>query len=294
MSGCRVLLTLLGGVCTFAAVSATGQDRPQGVIKDETKVVAWTEPATRWQKASDIIGKTVESSRAESCGKIEDLIIDIPSGRAIYTIVHFEGRYAPVPSSALSLPSHAEKYVLNVAKDQLKTFSYEKDRWPDFSDRGWADQVHTHYKVTPYWAQSISSDMGYNPAWYRYTTHWQKATDLLGKEVENSQDEDLGKIEDLIIDPDRARTLFGILSHGGVLGMGDKLFAIPWSSLTTMSADHEDFILNVDKDRLKNASGFDKKNWPNFTDAKWTKELYTYYELRPYWQDFGDTNKRNP
>jgi sporulation protein YlmC with PRC-barrel domain len=100
----------------------------------------------------------------------------------------------------------------------------------------------------------------------------QKATDLMGKKVVNGSNENLGKLEDIVVDAHSGRILYGVLSFGGFLGMGDKLFAIPWESLE-LPADAKDVVLNVNKDRLKNAEGFDKSHWPNFADEQRHAEL---------------------
>jgi sporulation protein YlmC with PRC-barrel domain len=118
----------------------------------------------------------------------------------------------------------------------------------------------------------------------------QKATDLMGKKVINSSKENLGKLEDIVVDASSGRILYGVLSFGGFLGVGDKLFAIPWGSLE-LPADAKEFVLNVSKDRLKNAEGFDKSNWPNFADEAWAQKTYKYYDQTPYWQT-GDAGKK--
>lgn len=110
------------------------------------------------------------------------------------------------------------------------------------------------------------------------------ASTLTGDTVRNSKGEDLGKIEELMIDVDRGRIAYAVLSFGGFLGMGDKLFAIPWEALTIDFAEHE-FVLDVDKDVLKNAPGFDKNNWPRMADRRWAQDIYDYYGHRPYWED---------
>src|ERR1700722_19550431 len=88
------------------------------------------------------------------------------------------------------------------------------------------------------------------------------ADTVVGDQVVNLQNEDLGIIEHMMIDLESGRVAYAVLSFGGFLGMGDKLFAIPWSALALDPADHK-FILNVDKDLLKAAPGFDKDQWPN-------------------------------
>jgi sporulation protein YlmC with PRC-barrel domain len=106
---------------------------------------------------------------------------------------------------------------------------------------------------------------------------------LKGDKVVNLQDEDLGKIEDLMIDLERGRIAYAVLSFGGFLGMGDKLFAIPWDALT-VDTGNKRLVLNVDKELLKRAPGFDKNHWPDMTDPAWGAELYGYYGYRPYWE----------
>lgn len=112
---------------------------------------------------------------------------------------------------------------------------------------------------------------------------WQKSSDLIGKPVKNAQNEDLGRVEDIVVDAQSGRILYGVLSFGGFLGIGDKWFAIPWQSLN-LSGDYRNFVLNVDKERLQNAQGFDKSQWPNFADERWATENYKYYNQTPYWQ----------
>ena len=112
-----------------------------------------------------------------------------------------------------------------------------------------------------------------------------RARDLTGLTVYNSSNEDLGKIEDVVIDPDAGRIRYAVLSFGGWLGMGDKYFAIPWQRLSFISKGETRFgtekedhvVLNVSKETLKNAPGFNKDNWPNFADQNWRQIIEKHY-----------------
>ena len=108
------------------------------------------------------------------------------------------------------------------------------------------------------------------------------ADTLVGDRVVNLQNEDLGTIEHLMIDVRGGRIAYAVLSFGGFLGTGDKLFAIPWSALSLDTVDRQ-FILNVDKELLKGAPGFDKDHWPNMADHAWRSKVYTFYSAEPYW-----------
>ena len=88
------------------------------------------------------------------------------------------------------------------------------------------------------------------------------ASTLKNEKVVNAAGEDLGKMAEYLIDLQSGRIAYCVLSFGGVLGMGDKLFAVPWSALT-LDTEKKCFVLNVDKEHLKNAPGFDKDNWPD-------------------------------
>lgn len=116
----------------------------------------------------------------------------------------------------------------------------------------------------------------------RWMQNVMAADTLTGDKVVNSQKEDLGKIEHLMIDLEKGRVAYAVLSFGGFLGMGDKLFAIPWSALTIDTGEKQ-FVLDVDKQRLERAPGFDKANWPDMADHTWGAEVSKYYGAKPYW-----------
>ena len=108
------------------------------------------------------------------------------------------------------------------------------------------------------------------------------ASKLIGDPVVNPRGENLGKIEDLVIDPKNSRIDYAVLSFGGFLGMGDKLFAVPLEAMK-LSPEERRFILDVDKERLKNAPGFDKDHWPDTSDRAFGTKVYSYYGYEPRW-----------
>lgn len=111
------------------------------------------------------------------------------------------------------------------------------------------------------------------------------ASTLIGDEVKNAAGEQLGDLEEIMIDLNTGRVAYAVLSFGGFLGMGDKLFAIPWEALSVNAEDHS-LTLNVAKEKLENAPGFDEDDWPDTTakDDGWLVEVYDYYSYRPYWR----------
>lgn len=102
------------------------------------------------------------------------------------------------------------------------------------------------------------------------------AASVTGDDVVNLQEEKLGKLQDIMLDIAQGKIRYAVLSSGGFLGMGDRLFAIPWSALTLDTANKR-FLLDVDVERLKNAPGFDKDQWPNMADTSWSSTIDSYY-----------------
>ena len=109
------------------------------------------------------------------------------------------------------------------------------------------------------------------------------ADTLQGDDVVNSNGENLGEIEAIMLDVPNGRIAYAVLSFGGVMGIGEKLFAIPWRALT-LDADEKRFVLDIDKDVLKNAPGFDKDHWPEMADERWASQVHSYYNFPPYWE----------
>ncbi len=110
------------------------------------------------------------------------------------------------------------------------------------------------------------------------------SSSLCSDRVKNATGDDLGKIEDLMIDLHSGRIAYAVLSFGGFLKMGNKLFAIPWEALKLDTVKQE-FVLHIDKSRLEQATGFDKDNWPNMADPTFGSTLYRQYGFKPYWED---------
>jgi sporulation protein YlmC with PRC-barrel domain len=102
------------------------------------------------------------------------------------------------------------------------------------------------------------------------------ADTLLGNDVYNTAEEDLGDIKEFMIDMASGKVAYAVLSFGGILGMGDKLFAVPFAALK-LDTVNKRFTLDVTKDAMKNAPGFDKDKWPTMADDSWAKGLHTFY-----------------
>lgn len=106
------------------------------------------------------------------------------------------------------------------------------------------------------------------------------ADTLIGDSVVNAAEEDLGDIKEIMLDMQTGQVAYAVLAFGGFLGVGEKLFAVPWQALHLDTVNHR-FVLNVDKDRLKSAPGFDKDAWPDMGDMSWASGIHSFYGTDP-------------
>jgi hypothetical protein len=79
-----------------------------------------------------------------------------------------------------------------------------------------------------------------------------------------------------MIDMASGKVAYAVLSFGGILGMGDKLFAVPWQALK-LDTENKRFTLDVAKDALEEAPGFDKDQWPSMADPAWANRVHKFY-----------------
>lgn len=107
-----------------------------------------------------------------------------------------------------------------------------------------------------------------------------RGSDLMGREVVNRNDEELGNVEDIVIGRD-GRVTYVLVSHGGVLGMGDSLVPVPFSAVSRGSQDDENIVIDMSKKEMENAPNFAKNQWPDFEDPDYENEVHGYFGGTP-------------
>lgn len=110
------------------------------------------------------------------------------------------------------------------------------------------------------------------------------ASTITGDKVRNHEGDKLGSLEEIVIDIGTGRVAYAVLASGGFLGLGDKYFAVPWE-LLSIDTDNHEVVIDVDKEVLKDAPGFDKDDWPDVDDRTWMGDVYRYYGSEPYWEE---------
>jgi hypothetical protein len=227
-------------------------------------------------------------------------MVDLGDGRVAYAVLSFGGflglgdKLFAIPWQALKLRLHEHAFVLDIPKDVLKKAEgFDKDNWPLTYDELF--RTYTYYGYQPYWqtgkmeqtglsGEMVSERTGRMGSAARENPDFLSAGTIKGDKVVNAAGNDLGKINELMLDLENGRIGYAVLSFGGFLGLGDKLFAIPWRALSLRLHEHA-FTMDIPKDVLERAEGFDKDNWPLTYEE--LARTYAYYGYQPYWQTGG-------
>jgi sporulation protein YlmC with PRC-barrel domain len=109
-----------------------------------------------------------------------------------------------------------------------------------------------------------------------------KASSVIGTDVINAKGEKLGDIKEIVIDPQTGKVVYAVVTFGGFMTLGEKLFAIPFSAFAYNVSKNE-YILDIPKERLQQAPGFDAHHWPSMADEKWNRQVHKYFDSEPYW-----------
>lgn len=263
------------------------RDREKDATKDRDRDSDRHMQGLELQRASKIIGMNVVGNDNEKLGSINNLAVELPAGHVYYAVISSGGvagvgdTLRVVPFTALKFSDVNKNASINVNKSRFESSGTFDDKgWNTMGDRSWGEKVYQYYSIEPDWKR-IREDSDRSGADSEGAVlNLVKGSELIGMDVRNNADENLGDIDDLVVNVRHADIAYAVLSSGGVLGVGDKLFAVPFQSFN-LDRSNKKLVLNIDKDRLKAAPGFDKKNWPDMADANYSKQVLTYYHAKP-------------
>jgi sporulation protein YlmC with PRC-barrel domain len=195
-----------------------------------------------------------------------------------------------IPWSSLDLRTDAKHFVLAIDKERLKNAEgFDKEHWPNICNERWATTTNKYFGQPPYWditgddlknmdeSTGATDNLSARQRWCRPASSWQKASDLIGKDVLNRQNSDIGDVSDIAIDPDTGRMLYAIVSYGG------KYVAVPWSALS-LSSDVKYFQVDISEQRMKEL-GFPRDAWPNLASKTWGEQAHSDFKRKPYWDE---------
>jgi sporulation protein YlmC with PRC-barrel domain len=296
----------------------SGADRPN-YTRDRGPDAGRTDRLNDVAKATDVIGMTVKNYQDEKLGKVEDLAVDVESGRIVQVILSTGGfigvgdTLTAVPPGALHHDVANKVLHLDANKEKLKGApKFEMSKWAECCDSNHLSEVYRYYGQesafrfintgdavlnsqrnadgSPNTPPTRKADETSDKTRVSSDSHSripasrlgqvQKATKLMGTSVKNLQDETLGKVENLLVDLPSGRVVAVIVSSGGFLGLGDELSAVPPTALR-FTPDRETLQLDTSKEMLSNAPHFKANQWPDFSQPTYADGIYRAYRVEP-------------
>jgi hyperosmotically inducible periplasmic protein len=282
-------------------------------------------------KASDIIGRKVKNSHDEKLGKVEDLALDLESGRIVQVILATGGflgiadTLTAVPPEAFQCDGADKVLRLEADKEKLKAApKFETSKWAEYSDTDHLSAVYRYYgeesafcfiqKGGVVAGDQPNTDASLNTVSNRNADETrdkdrlasggkcmipesrlgqvQRASKLMGTSVKNLRDEKLGNVENILLDLSSGRVVAVIVSSGGFLGMDGELSAVPPTALR-FTKDRDSLQLDTSKEMLSNAPHFKADQWPDFAQPSYAAGVYGAYHVQPYFVTDADNTTRN-
>jgi sporulation protein YlmC with PRC-barrel domain len=278
------------------------------------------------EKASSIIGREVKNNQNEKLGKVDNLAIDLESGRVVGVLLSVGGmlgvgdHMVAVPPQALRDDPARKVAYLDTDKERLKAApKFDTSNWTDAWESNHVTAVYRYYGQEPYFTRQdgVAPIRPADPSNTRSVRNpdgtWtedrdpnrtdskfrksglgfiQKASKVMGAPVRNQQNEKLGKVEDLVVDMAAGRVVTVIVSSGGFAGIGDELSAVPPMAFH-FNSNRDALELNVSKETLTSAPHFKSSQWPDFAEPTYTERTYRAYNVEPYFSA-SVTTERDP
>lgn len=341
----RIIVTAAASALALSVVAQNtpnpGTDRPEHTRPDMAQPQA--NRLNGAAKASDVIGMAVKNYQDEKLGTVEDLAVDVESGRIVQVVLS-TGGFIGLGETLVAVPPGAlhhdvAKKVVHLDADKEKLTSaprFEMSKWAEFSDAEHLSKVYRHYGEEPAFtfvqagdsapdsrrntdvprntdgqrttdgSANAASDRKSDGAWNkdRMANHdqsmipasrlgqVQRVSKLMGRPVRNLQSEELGKVENILVDLSSGRIVAVVVSSGGFLGMGDELSAVPPTALR-FAANQDSLQLDASKEMLGKAPHFKASQWPDFGQPSYAEGVYRAYRVEPYFTTNAATSADN-
>lgn len=155
------------------------------------------------------------------------------------------------------------------AADQMNTMDNSRGNTGLQPQPGYSTNVNNQF---PMGSQNISSS--------NMSSAYVAFENLKGKEIKNAQGDTLGTIENVVIGSD-GQARYAIISHGGILGIGETLTPVPWSvideQLSQSMAKDQPIVVNLTKDQLDNAPKYAENGDNNFDNPQWSQKVHAFF-----------------
>ncbi len=242
-------------------------------------------------KASQVLGTKVKNPQGEKLGHIQELGVDLQSGRIVLAVLSVGG-FLGVGDKLVALPPAALKFdadqelQLQADKASLKASTeFNLSKWEENTRADAIAQVYREYKVTPYFTLSADPARTPDPGAV-HIGEIEMASRLIGMNVKNQKEETVGRVDNLLVDLAAGRVVQVVVAAGGFLGIGDELNPVPPETLGH-NAGRNALVLNLSKEELGLAPRFTRSEWSKAVEGGYVADVYRHYKVRPYFDTAG-------
>lgn len=265
----RLRYTAVAAAMAALSTAAWPQAQP---ANQATQGTAAGVPAALDMRASQLIGKEVRNAQGQDLGEIQDLIIDVNNQRVHYAVLAFGG-FLGLGEKLFAYPvrtlqTSGDQLVLNVPKERLQRApGFDPNRWPNWSETIYRDEIDRYFGPT------VSPKRMDNMRLVR-------ASELIGKDVNDRQGDDAGEIEDIVVNLNTSAVRYVVLDFDKAWSPDDKMVALPVNTLSLPDGREDDAVLNIPRERVNMSAGFDENAWPDINDPEYRdsvdQQLPTY------------------
>ncbi len=102
--------------------------------------------------------------------------------------------------------------------------------------------------------------------------------ELRGTNVYGAAGDRIGAIDHLMLDRETGQVVYAVISFGGLLGLGEGRYPVPWRALR-YSSDQAGYLTNINEAMLRDAPSFSDDSYGN---REWERSVFRHYGARPY------------
>lgn len=262
----------------FAAAPALGQTAgTQGAAANAQSTASRTDPGMQPSRssasarpqatmadmrASRLMGRDVRNASGKEVGELTDMVVDLQANRIHYAILQRGGvlgigdKSVPVPVSRFQRGAGDGELVLNIPEEQLEK-APGVERNVDWNDpRSWSNVGQYYHKTVGMPADATAG-----------VKRFHQASDLIGMDVLDKSGDEVGEIEDIVINLSNGQIHYAVLEFDRAWNPVNKLVALPLSSLQARP-DGNDLTINMSREQLANAPSFEPHQWPDLADSR--------------------------
>jgi sporulation protein YlmC with PRC-barrel domain len=287
---------------TFSGLSAAALLVCPALAQD-TKDSRISEPPVRQRcaaKASDVIHMTVKNKQSEILGQVDDLVVDVETGRIVLVILSTGGSLKSVPPVVLQHDVTAKSLCLDASQQKLRGAPvYEMAKSSEFNNPDYLLASYRHFEQSPSFQQAPKVNVSLEangresqdikPTAQR--VHWQKVSGLISMPVKNYQGESLGQVKNLLLDFPAGRVVALVISSGTFIGRDGELSAVP-PGVIRFTPDKIALEMSGWKEAMIRSPHFKPAEWPDFSDPTYIRHVYGAYQMRPYFADEENASAR--